>query len=102
MFLELFSLATFRNWLDNEIGILIFVSEEEIEEGDSIIFSWSDTVAKIKFQYHPKVMRASKRYKIAQLMSFPRQSPPFDHGKSLMITEFQSGFLYLFETHLTV
>ena len=51
MFLELFSLATFRNWLDNEIGILIFVSEEEIEEGDSIIFSWSDTVAKIKFQY---------------------------------------------------
>ena len=66
MFLELFSLATFRNWLDNEIGILIFVSEEEIEEGDSIIFSWSDTVAKIKFQYHPKVMRASKRYKIAK------------------------------------
>ena len=67
MFLELFSLATFRNWLDNEIGILIFVSEEEIEEGDSIIFSWSDTVAKIKFQYHPKVMRASKRYEITQL-----------------------------------
>ena len=51
MFLELFSLATFRNWLDNEIGIFIFVSEEEIEEGDSIIFSWSDTVAKIKFKY---------------------------------------------------
>ena len=50
MFLELFSLATFRNWLDNEIGIFIFVSEEEIEEGDSIIFSWSDTVAKIKYQ----------------------------------------------------
>ena len=67
MFLELFSLATFRNWLDNEIGILIFVSEEEIEEGDSIIFSWSDTVAKIKFQYHLKVMRASKRYEITQL-----------------------------------
>ena len=101
MFLELFSLATFRNWLDNEIGILIFVSEEEIEEGDSIIFSWSDTVAKIKFQYHPKVMRASKRYKIAPLMPFSRHIP-FDHGKSLMITEFQSGFLYLFETHLTL
>ena len=50
MFLELFSLATFRNWLDNEIGILIFVSEEVIEDGDSIIFSWSDTVAKIKYQ----------------------------------------------------
>ena len=48
IFLELFSLATFRNCLDNEIGILIFVSEEEIEEGDSIIFSWSDTVAKNK------------------------------------------------------
>ena len=48
MFLELFSLATFRNWLDNDIGILIFVSEEGIE-GDSIIFSWSDTVAEIKF-----------------------------------------------------
>jgi len=90
MFLELFSLATFRNWLDNEIGILIFVSEEEIEEGDSIIFSWSDTVAKIKFQYHPKVMRASKRYKIAQLMPFARHIP-FDRSKSLMISEFQSG-----------
>ena len=50
MFLELFSLATFRNWLDNEIGILIFVSEEVIEDGDSMIFSWSDTVAKIKYQ----------------------------------------------------
>ena len=85
MFLELFSLATFRNWLDNEIGILIFVSEEEIEEGDSIIFSWSDTVAKIKFQYHPKVMRASKRYEIAH------QSLPSDPGKSLMISEFHCG-----------
>ena len=79
MFLELFSLATFRNWLDNEIGILIFVSEEEIEEGDSIIFSWSDTVAKIKFQYHLKVMRASKRYEITQLArlsDLPTSFPP--------------------------
>ena len=90
MFLELFSLATFRNWLDNEIGILIFVSEEEIEEGDSIIFSWSDTVAKIKFQYHLKVMRASKRCKIAPLMPFARHIP-INRSKSLMISEFQSG-----------